>query len=317
MYGVGRINGKPLEGEGVAHREHSPGDGSAGASIGNGGPPAAARGMGSSCRDFDVEDFLQRTADVLMARIPRRAPDPSLLAGCKIISHRGEFDNVSVLENTLPAFDAAARGDVWGIELDVRWTRDGVAVVHHDPDLRRLFRAPERLADLPFDRLRERWPAVPTLQEVVARFGGRLHLMVEIKEDARGGGQVGHHALQPLLSSLRPSVDYHLMALETGLLDGIDFLPPSALLPIARFNVASISRWALRRSCGGVTGHYLMMSSRRIRRHARRGQRVGTGFADSPRCLYREVQRGVEWVFSNRAVALRRLCLPAGRPDPG
>jgi hypothetical protein len=38
---------------------------------------------------------------------------------------------------------------------------------------------------------------------------------------------------------------------------------------------------------------------------------VGTGFADSRRCLYREVNRGVDWIFSNRAADMQAVCRKA------
>ena len=42
-------------------------------------------------------------------------------------------------------------------------------------------------------------------------------------------------------------------------------------------------------------------------RHAAQGQRLGTGFPASKNCLFRELNRGIEWVFTNNAVALQRI----------
>ena len=39
-------------------------------------------------------------------------------------------------ENSLPGFELAVRQKVHGIELDVHATKDGVIVVHHDPNIR-------------------------------------------------------------------------------------------------------------------------------------------------------------------------------------
>ena len=47
-----------------------------------------------------------------------------------IVAHRGL--HVSERENTVAAFKAAVDLGVDGVELDVRRTRDGVLVVHHD-----------------------------------------------------------------------------------------------------------------------------------------------------------------------------------------
>ena len=48
-----------------------------------------------------------------------------------IIAHRGRHDVAR--ENTLEAFALAREAGADGVELDVRRTRDGVLVVHHDP----------------------------------------------------------------------------------------------------------------------------------------------------------------------------------------
>ena len=55
---------------------------------------------------------------------------------CRIIAHRG----VSALEaeNTAAAFVAAGNRSYFGIETDVRVTRDGQYVVNHDGDLKRV-----------------------------------------------------------------------------------------------------------------------------------------------------------------------------------
>ena len=48
------------------------------------------------------------------------------------IAHRGRHDKY--FENTLKAFETAARGDYFGIETDIHLTKDNYWVVHHDPD---------------------------------------------------------------------------------------------------------------------------------------------------------------------------------------
>jgi glycerophosphoryl diester phosphodiesterase len=50
-----------------------------------------------------------------------------------VIAHRGA--SKAERENTVEAFARAVRMGTDGIELDVRRTRDGVLVVHHNPDL--------------------------------------------------------------------------------------------------------------------------------------------------------------------------------------
>ena len=52
----------------------------------------------------------------------------------EIIAHRGVPRQEP--ENSLPGFELAVRQKVHGIELDVHATKDGVIVVHHDPNIR-------------------------------------------------------------------------------------------------------------------------------------------------------------------------------------
>jgi len=51
----------------------------------------------------------------------------------KVIAHRGA--SRAAPENTLAAFELAGRLGADAVELDVRRTRDGVLIVHHNPDL--------------------------------------------------------------------------------------------------------------------------------------------------------------------------------------
>ncbi|HBZ56506.1 MAG TPA: glycerophosphodiester phosphodiesterase, partial [Syntrophobacteraceae bacterium] len=76
-----------------------------------------------------IERHYQRLSDWLFARLPQSPPTSRQAQQCRIVAHRGEYDGVAVLENTVPAFDAARNAGVWGIELDVRWTRDLEPVV--------------------------------------------------------------------------------------------------------------------------------------------------------------------------------------------
>ena len=110
-------------------------------------------------------------------------PGPNRLKACRIVTHRGEHDNRTVLENTVAAFEAAASAGLWGSEFDLRWTKDLHPMVFHDPDTRRLFGAHRRLCEMNFSDLQVSYPLIPSLAEIVERFGARVHLMIEIKKE--------------------------------------------------------------------------------------------------------------------------------------
>lgn len=248
-----------------------------------------------------------RAANLAMAVVPRRRPSRRALENCRIVSHRGEHDNRRIFENTLPAFRTARDAGVWGIECDLRWTADEVPVVFHDPDGERLFGIPRRVADLGLEELRRLMPQVPTLAELVAEFGGRTHLMLEIKAEQGLDSEVRKERLEQQLSGLVAERDYHILALDPDLLQLVEFIPARGCLLVAETNVAVISEAALARELGGLTGHFLLLDDRLKDRHEIRGQRVGTGFVTSSNCLFREINRGVEWIFTDHAVSMQAI----------
>lgn len=111
----------------------------------------------------------------------------------KIFAHRGA--SADYPENTLPAFEAVAKLQVDGVELDVQRTLDGVLVVNHDEKIHRTSNGKGQLKDLTFAELRaldfgkwkdEKFAAVqiPTLEEVLAVFQHTHHILnLELKTD--------------------------------------------------------------------------------------------------------------------------------------
>jgi glycerophosphoryl diester phosphodiesterase len=257
-------------------------------------------------RIFDLlEQWLLKQADQWVDRRPRPSPPPAQLKAARIVAHRGAYDNRRIFENTLAAFERFAAAGGWGIELDVRWTQDGVPVVSHDPDGRRLFGVDQAIAEMDLAMLQRDLPQVPTLSEVVARFGGRLHLMVEIKSLPSRAVRPPAAILQHHFGPLTASRDYHLLSLDPGLLQRLAFGAPQACIPIARINLRNVVQAAQSLGWGGVAGHYALIPQHRIGVLQRRGLRVGTGFVNSPNCLYRELARGVDWLFSDRPLLLQ------------
>jgi glycerophosphoryl diester phosphodiesterase len=251
---------------------------------------------------FDrVENRLLCLVDRLFERRPRAGPGAQGLARCRVVSHRGEHDGRTVLENTLPAFDAAAAQGVWGIECDLRWTRDLVPVVVHDPDLRRVFGLDRTVAACTLAELRRDCPGLPTLAEVVGRYGGKTHLMVEVKQERYPDPGRQNRVLDAIFAGLAPGADFHLLSLAPEMFRLTPFAPPAACLPVARWNVPSLSRMALRKGYAGVAGHYALVGEAAIRRQHAAGQGVGTGYPRSLPVLVRELNRQVDWIFSNHA----------------
>ena len=51
-------------------------------------------------------------------------------------SHRGYWGYDNLTQNTIPAYQEAIRLNVDFIERDVHATKDGVLILHHDPDIK-------------------------------------------------------------------------------------------------------------------------------------------------------------------------------------
>ncbi|MBR2965139.1 MAG: glycerophosphodiester phosphodiesterase [Clostridia bacterium] len=102
-------------------------------------------------------------------------------------AHRG-LHGEGRAENSLSAFSAAAE-EGFGIELDVRLSKDGKLVVFHDDTLTRVAGIDERvdaktLEELRKCRLSGTNDTIPTFREVLELIDGRVPLLIEIKEDA-------------------------------------------------------------------------------------------------------------------------------------
>ena len=66
--------------------------------------------------------------------------------GPLVVGHRGLSDQLP--ENTLAALRAAVEAGAYGVEVDLRASRDGVAMLVHDLDLMRIAGRPEQVTDL-------------------------------------------------------------------------------------------------------------------------------------------------------------------------
>ena len=156
---------------------------------------------------FYLDQGMQKLVDLCYMTLPQPRPAAEALRNCKLVSHRGEHDNRRIRENTLAAFERVQAAGVWGIEFDVRWTRDLQPIILHDPDARRVFDRNIAVAAVDLRELRRELPDVPTLEEVVERFGRDLHLMVEIKMDDTGAEARKRARLEAVFAGLSPVDD--------------------------------------------------------------------------------------------------------------
>ena len=105
----------------------------------------------------------------------------------RLYAHRG-LHNEDRAENSMSAFRAAVEAG-YGIELDVRLSKDGKLVVFHDDTLNRVCGREGRVIDFTADelatfKLSGTDDGIPLFSDVLKLIDGKIPLLVEIKENS-------------------------------------------------------------------------------------------------------------------------------------
>ena len=116
-----------------------------------------------------------------------------------IMAHRGF--SAAAPENTIPAFQKAVDTGCTAAELDVQMTKDGEIIVLHDSNLKRTTGLNKNVWEVTYDEIKDldagsrfskeyAGTKIPTLAEVLQRFGKDLFLNIEIKRNGHDDGIV-------------------------------------------------------------------------------------------------------------------------------
>ena len=113
----------------------------------------------------------------------------------KIIAHRGLHNNY-IVENTLLAFLKAVEKD-YAVELDIRLLKDGIVVVYHDINLKRLTGINKliescTLKDILNIKINDKY-CIPTLEQVLKLINGKVPIYIDVK------GNIGNYKLEEKL----------------------------------------------------------------------------------------------------------------------
>lgn len=251
-----------------------------------------------------IEGVLEKLVNFIMALVPYERPAPSKLKNVKIVAHRTFGTNHP--ENSIAAIHELLLAGVWGVELDIRFTKDHVPILSHDLNLKRCFGIDRDISSLTFHELYQLKTSVPTLAEVVSTFGHKIHLMIEIKSNFGGFSPFASISLREALQDLTPLRDYHLMSLEPYDFAAFHWLPRVACLSISTLNPRKISEQTLALNLGGITGHFILLTRSLRKKHALASQKIGTGFITSQNVLHREINADTDWLFSNNPLELQK-----------
>jgi len=130
--------------------------------------------------------------------------------GPLVYAHRG--DRTRAPDNTLEAYRLAVEAGADGIELDVRRTRDGVLIVHHDDSDPTI----GVFSSLDFRVLRAMAPHVPTLREATESIPRHVFVNVEVKNDSNDAGfDADRSIVDETLDALRAHDDAHRILLSS------------------------------------------------------------------------------------------------------
>jgi len=225
-------------------------------------------------------------------------------------------------ENTVEAFDRAVALGYRYVETDVHATADGVPVIFHDPDLRRLTGSPGTVRGL-------RWAdvatlrvggagAVPRLDDVLAAWP-QIRFNIDVKEDAAAAPTVGTlrragAAGRVLLASFS---DRRLATLRA--LAGPAFVTSMGRRSVARLKVASLAGLPVRLPASVVAaqvppraGRIGVVGRRFVAYAHRRGLQVHVWTIDSAAEMNRLLDLGVDGIMTDRIEVLRDVYAARG-----
>ncbi len=237
---------------------------------------------------------------MLWATLPKRLAADSVV---QVTAHRGHAR--AAPENTLSAMQRAIESGADYAEMDVQQTADGVVVLLHDRDLKRVAGVSRRLDEMSYDEVRQldvgTWfdPAfagerVPTLEEVIEACRGRIRMNIELKfysPDRRLAEAVARIIRQQGVESecLITSLEYdglvetkrHGPQLRTGL------TVATALGDVSRLDVDALSVRA------DFLSDELLASARRL------GREVHVWTINDAQAMAWQIKRGVDNIITS------------------
>jgi len=221
-----------------------------------------------------------------------------------VIGHRGAAGRAP--ENTLKAIDYAVSVGVDVVEVDARVTRDGVLIVLHDPDFKRLtgLDIAARSVDYAWikENIRVKGEPVPTLEEVLEYIKDKdVGLFIEVKEPDTTRGVVELVAKHSVVSQVAV-ISFHGEALATtrrlnpDIVTGLIYAqPPGRVLDAVKLGARVI------------LPHFRLATGRTLGLAHRYGLKVVAWTVNSTEDALRLVEAGVDTLASDIPDELVRL----------
>jgi len=136
-----------------------------------------------------------------------------------IIAHRGDVSRA--VENTLEAFQSAAQHGADMVEVDVRETKDGVLIVHHNRTIKGKFIRKMDWSDIEKINSQRNF-SIPKLEDVIKFAQGKIKLDIDLKEEGY------EEAVLELLEKYLGYNDFILTSFSDRTIDKIKRISPRA-----------------------------------------------------------------------------------------
>lgn len=205
-----------------------------------------------------------------------------------LLGHRGSRCSPLVPENSFAAFDLALKHGCDGFEFDVRLTRDGVAVVCHDPAFKGLAISrsdASRVADL------------PTLQAVLKRYSRRAFLDIELKVSG------AETQLRRLLSRYPPKRGFVVSSFLPRVLLELRRLNTRVPMGLICENTRQLRRWR-ELPIDTVIAHHSLVTRRLLKDVHTAGKSLLVWTVNRRSAMVRLADMGVDGIISDRTDVL-------------
>lgn len=222
-----------------------------------------------------------------------------------IIAHRGS--SIDAPENTLRAFRKALAVGVDAIELDVHTTRDGVPVVFHDTDTRRLTGFAGRISKLSWAKVRQlrvrKHEPIPRLVEVLRTVTPQARVQIELKRGVNVWKVVtAIRAARAVRRVIIGSFEMLLLAKAQALAPKI----PRMVITEGRSSTTALLRQLLLcRAIGLSVNHRSIPSRNWVAGFQSHGFAVWTWTVNRPTAMRRLARTGVDGILSDNPALLR------------
>ena len=234
----------------------------------------------------------------------------------RVLAHRGL--QVDAPENSMLAFEKAVAIGVTHLETDVHVSSDGVAVICHDPDLKRTAGHKFRVEDLTLAELREidlgGGQRIPTLEEFIAAFPeSRFNIDIKAFEAAKPAAAVilaAGAVERVLITSFNDKRRRAAVDLLPGVATSASAPTFVAAFVAARLGIAPLARWLLRHvdavQVPERIAYLQTVTPRTARIFHSAGLEIHVWTVNDPASMRRLFSHGVDGIFTDRAdIALK------------